>query len=679
MPGGVRAQVVNVVIPVREPGAAEWPPYTPIVDLHVSAPLVGRLLDGRYQVEAIVARGGMATVYRAVDTRLDRVVALKVMHPDLAADDEFVVRFIAEARSAARLSHPAIVAVFDQGDDDGTVYLAMEYVEGRTLRTLLREQGRLSPEYSLDVIDPVLAALDAAHSAGIVHRDMKPENVLVGHDGRVKVADFGLARALTDASNATRGLLLGTVNYISPEQALGEGATPRSDVYSTGIMLYELLTGQPPHTGATDFVVVRSHIEVDVPAPSLVEPAVSTRLDALVRRATAREPLHRFPDAGGFLAEVRLVHAAGGDSALDTMLAGLEPRESAGVSLAEAMTSIVHSSEATAGRTGVVPGSNGQLAKPLRRQSPDLRSAHPTERRRAGPRNRWRGPILLATVLLLAAGLAAGAWWYGAGRYTSTPSLIDLTVEQARTAAEREGLTVVEAEPRFSEVIESGKVVDTVPGPGERILHEGTIELSVSKGPERYVVPDLGELTRTEAEEALGAAGIPVGEIEEIFHDEIPAGVVVSQSAPPGDELRRDMTVSFEVSKGQEPIEIEDFTGRPFADAEKALTDAGFAVAAEEVLDSDLAPGTVISQDPASGTGHRGDEIRLQVAADGQLKIPVPDVVGMDVGAARFLLAALGFDVEVSGPALGREVKAQNPRAGELRELGSTVRLQRGR
>ena len=678
MPGHAWARVVNVVIPVREPGAGRWPPYTPIVDLHVSAPLVGRLLDGRYQVEAIVARGGMATVYRAVDTRLDRVVALKVMHPDLAADDEFVVRFIAEARSAARLSHPAIVAVFDQGDDDGTVYLAMEYVEGRTLRQLLREQGRLSPEHSLDVIDPVLAALDAAHSAGIVHRDMKPENVLVGHDGRVKVADFGLARALTDASNATRGLLLGTVNYISPEQALGESATPRSDVYSTGIMLYELLTGRPPHTGATDFVVVRSHIEVDVPPPSLVEPAVSARLDTLVRRATAREPLHRFADAGEFLAEVRRVHA-GGDSGLDTMLAGLEPREAAGVSLAEAMTSIVHPSEATAGGTSLVPGSNGHVVGPVRRQPQDLESAPRTERRRAGPHRRWRGPILLATVLLLAAGLAIGAWWYGAGRYTSTPSLIDLTVEEARTAAEREGLTVVEAEPRFSEVIAPGNVVDTVPGPGERILHEGTIELFVSKGPERYVIPDLGGLTQTEAEEALVAAGIPVGEIEEIYHDEIPADIVVSQSAPPGDELRRDMTVSFEVSKGPEPIEIEDFTGRPFAEAEKALTDAGFAVVAEEVSDSELAPGTVISQDPASGTGHRGDEIRLQVAASGQLKIPVPNVVGMDVGAARFLLGALGFDVEVNGPALGREVKAQNPRAGELRELGSTVRLQRGR
>jgi eukaryotic-like serine/threonine-protein kinase len=674
--------VVNVVISEREPGVGGWRPYTPDVDLSVSAPLVGRIVDGRYRVEAIVARGGMATVYRAVDARLDRVVALKVMHPDLAADSDFVVRFTAEARAAARLSHPAVVAVFDQGEDDGAVYLAMEYVEGRTLRKLLREQGRLSPGHALEVIDPVLAALDAAHHAGIVHRDMKPENVLVGHGGQVKVADFGLARALTDASTATRGLLLGTVNYISPEQALGEGATPRSDVYSTGVMLYELLTGQPPHTGPTDFVVVRSHIEIDVPAPSLVEPAVSPGLDALVRRATAREPLNRFADAGEFLAELRLARptvGSGVDAGFGAMIAGLEPRETAGVSLHEAMTAIMPSSAGEPpGHTNLIDRTSGRTAAPPRSRPQTPRSAPFAERRRARERSRWRGPLLLSAVLLLAAGLAAGAWWYGAGRYTATPSLIDLTVEDARTAAEREGLAVEEAEPRFSEVIEPGRVVETVPGPGERILHEGTIELHVSKGPERYVVPDLAGLTRAEAEDALGAAGIPVGEIEEIYHEEVPAGVVVSQSAPPGEELRRDTPVSVEVSKGQEPIEIEDFTGRPFTEAEKALTDAGFVVETEEISDSDLPPGTVISQDPSSGTGARGDEIRLQVAASGQLKIPVPNVVGMDVGAARLLLGALGFHVEVNG-AGGREVKAQNPRAGELREFGSTIRLQRGR
>jgi eukaryotic-like serine/threonine-protein kinase len=650
------------------------------VDLRVSAALVGRLLDGRYRVQATLARGGMATVYRAVDTRLDRVVAVKVMHPELAIDDDFVARFIAEARSAARLSHPAVVAVFDQGEDDGTVYLAMEYVAGRTLRQVLREQGRLSPERALDVMDPVLAALAAAHQAGIVHRDVKPENVLVGDGGQVKVADFGLARALTGSSTATRGLLLGTVNYISPEQALGEAATPRSDVYAAGVMLYELLTGRPPHTGPTDFVVVRSHIEVDVPPPSLVEPAVPPALDRLVRHATAREPQRRYADAGEFLAETRLARAEL-DVASDAAVPGLEPRESAGVSLAEAMTTIMPSSAVQpANRTGVVPPPAGGTPAPPRHR-PASAPAAPMQApaRRAARRHRWRGLILFVTVLLLAAGTAVGAWWYGAGRYSATPSLIDLTVEEATAAAAREGLTVVVGEPRFSEVIETGRVVETDPGPGERILHDGTIEIHLSAGPERYVVPDLSGMTTAEAQDALAAAGIPVGEITEVFHDEVAAGIVVSQSAPPGEELRRDTSVSLEVSKGKEPIEIEDFTGRPFTDAQQALTAAGFRVVPEQTSDTDLPRGIVVSQDPASGTGHRGDEIRLVVSASGKVQIPVPDVVGMDVGAARLLLGALGFKVEVQGPAAGREVKAQNPAAGEPVDLGGTVRLQRGR
>jgi eukaryotic-like serine/threonine-protein kinase len=636
-------------------------PYTPFVDLRVSAAPVGRLLDRRYRVEATLARGGMATVYRAVDVRLDRVVALKVMHPELAADEEFVARFIAEARSAARLSHPAVVSVFDQGEDGDAVYLAMEYIEGRTLRQVLRDQGRLSPTLALDLIDPVLAALDAAHTGGIVHRDVKPENVLVGDDGRVKVADFGLARALTNASTATRGLLLGTVNYISPEQALGEMATPRSDVYSAGVMLYELLTGRPPHTGPTDFVVVRRHIEHDVPPPSLLEPDVPPHLDALVRQATQREPAHRFTDAGEFLAAVRLAH---GD--LDPVVPGLEPRESAGVSVAEALTS-------------VVPHASASAPAPVRQPRHASSVSDPIERRPPRQRSRWRGPILFMSVLLLAAGLAAGAWWYGSGRYTATPSLIDLTVDEARAAAAEEGLTVEEAGSRFSEVVDPGLVVATEPEPGERILHDGTIKIYTSQGPERYVVPDVVGMTTAEAEDALAAASIRVDEIDEEFHEQVPKGVVISQSAPPGDELRRDMSVSIAVSKGRQPIEIEDFTGRPFADAEKALTDAGFEVVAEQRADSSIPAGTVISQDPASGTGFRGDEIRLQVSGGEKLKIPVPRVVGMDVAAARLLLNALGFEVEVRNRGVGREVSAQNPRAGQLLELGSTVRLQLGR
>ena len=223
---------------------------TPLTDA-----LVGRLVDGRYRVVGLVARGGMATVYEAVDERLDRHIALKVMHPVFAEDPEFVERFISEARSAARLSHPGIVAVFDQGTDGDVVYLAMEFVQGHTLRQLLRQNGQLGADDALAILDRALDALAAAHRAGIVHRDIKPENILVSADGRVRVADFGLARAVDGSSTLTRGVLLGTVAYVSPEQTLGQVAAPRSDVYAAGVVLFELLTGHAPHTGATDFIV----------------------------------------------------------------------------------------------------------------------------------------------------------------------------------------------------------------------------------------------------------------------------------------------------------------------------------------------------------------------------------------------------------------------------------------
>jgi serine/threonine-protein kinase len=639
------------------------------VDTHVYDAPVGRFLDGRYRVEATLARGGMATVYRALDTRLDRVVALKVMHPELAVDDEFVARFIGEARSAAQLAHPAVVAVFDQGEDDGAVFLAMEYIEGRTLRQVLRDRGRLAPDHALDLIEPVLAALGAAHAAGIVHRDVKPENVLVGDDGRVKVADFGLARALSDASTATRGLLLGTVNYISPEQALGEGATPRSDVYSAGVMLYEMLTGVAPHTGATDFVVVRSHIENDVPAPSSVQPGVPRSVDELVRRATSRDPMRRFGDGADFSDAVRHVRAVTGAA-----VPGLESRDVAGVTVAEALTTAAGPAD-TARRissTTVIPPGPGPVRRPTGREA-----GHAAGRRQARPRRSWRGPLAFTLVLLLALAAAVAAWWYGTGRYTATPSLLNVTVAEARAIAEAEGLTVVEAGEQYSEVVAAGLVAATEPGPGERILRDDAIRLTISLGPERYEVPDLVGLTREEAEQALAAAHIGLGEVDEAFDEEVPKNVVISQGVDAGDLVRRDATVSITVSKGREVIPIEDFTGRPADEAERALSDAGFEVSVERSFDDKVPAGVVIRQEPSSGTGYRGDKVQLEVSTGSRGdKIEVPSVVGMDVDQARQLLEELGFRVQVRGGIFGgRQVQSQNPEAGQVRERGTVVRL----
>ena len=248
------------------------------VDTTLQDPLVGQVLDGRYRIEARVAAGGMATVYRAVDTRLDRVLALKVMHPALAADTAFVERFIREAKAVARLDHPNVVSVYDQGNDGRYVYLAMEYVAGCTLRELLHEQGALSPRAALDILEPILAALGAAHLAGLVHRDMKPENVLIGDDGRVKVADFGLVRAAGTDTTSTSGVL-GTVAYLAPEQIEDGTAEPRSDVYACGVMLYEMLTGDKPHHGGSAAAVLYQHLHEDVPPPSAEVPGLAPGLE----------------------------------------------------------------------------------------------------------------------------------------------------------------------------------------------------------------------------------------------------------------------------------------------------------------------------------------------------------------------------------------------------------------
>ncbi|MDV7223950.1 protein kinase domain-containing protein, partial [Streptomyces prunicolor] len=288
------------------------------MDTTLHDPLVGQLLDGRYRVDARIAVGGMATVYRAVDTRLDRVLALKVMHPTLAADAHFVDRFIREAKSVARLAHPNVVQVFDQGADRSYVYLAMEYVAGCTLRDVLRERGALQPRAALDIMEPVLAALGAAHRAGFVHRDMKPENVLIGDDGRVKVADFGLVRSV-DTNTSTTGAVLGTVSYLAPEQIEGSTADPRVDVYACGVVLYEMLTGQKPHDGDSAAIVLYKHLHEDVPPPSALVPGLAYELDELVATATARTPDLRPYDAVALFGMVREARSALSAEQLDAV------------------------------------------------------------------------------------------------------------------------------------------------------------------------------------------------------------------------------------------------------------------------------------------------------------------------------------------------------------------------
>ena len=440
------------------------------VDTTLQDPLVGQVLDGRYRIDSRIAVGGMATVYRAVDTRLDRVLAIKVMHPSLAVDASFVERFIREAKSVARLAHPNVVQVFDQGNDGSYVYLAMEYVAGCTLRDVLRERGALQPRAALDILEPVLAALGAAHRAGFVHRDMKPENVLIGDDGRVKVADFGLVRAVDTVTNTT-GTVLGTVSYLAPEQIEDGTADPRVDVYACGVMLYEMLTGDKPHDGDSPAVILYKHLHEDVPPPSAAVPGMAYELDEMVASATARTPAVRPYDAVALLAQVRDGRGRLSEDQLDAV-----PPQALAVD---------HDNGDD--RTTVIPralttprplpaheddeASRASLDRTSRFASPP--PPPPSRRRRPGFR---RGPAAIAVAVLLVLGLGAGVWYINSGQFTKVPPLLAKTQTQAEDRLEDAGLEVGKISHAHSDTVKRGTIIGTVtdqsarngPAPAER-------------------------------------------------------------------------------------------------------------------------------------------------------------------------------------------------------------------
>ncbi len=391
-------------------------------------PLVGRVLDGRYRIESFLARGGMATIYRGADLRLDRTVAIKVMHPTFASDPGFVDRFEREARAAARLNSPYAVAVHDQGNDAGVTYLVMEYVPGHTVRDVLRTHGALPPAQALAIIDPVLQALAAAHRAGYIHRDVKPENVLISEDGRVKVTDFGLARAIEGAdSGKTHGLLLGTVAYLSPEQVEHDHTDARSDVYSAGILLFELVTGQVPFTASAPMQVAYRHVHEDVPPPSSIRPGIPVGIDELVLRATRRNPDQRFGDADAFLSAARVQKAQlppaqpWAPSPTDTLVvnreagAGAAAAVAAGAAVAAAGSSSqldapdwVNQRPAAPARPPEPPVAEPAAAGARRR--PGRRTATPTARCRS-PRSATRPHRTLPADLVAAARRSGSGSW----------------------------------------------------------------------------------------------------------------------------------------------------------------------------------------------------------------------------------------------------------------------------
>ncbi|MET9800824.1 Stk1 family PASTA domain-containing Ser/Thr kinase [Streptomyces sp. NPDC006368] len=637
------------------------------MDTTLHDPLVGQLLDGRYRVEARIAVGGMATVYRALDTRLDRVLALKVMHPALATDATFVERFIREAKSVARLSHPNVVGVFDQGADGAYVYLAMEYVAGCTLRDVLRERGALQPRAALDILEPVLAALGAAHLAGFVHRDMKPENVLIGDDGRVKVADFGLVRAVGAATNTT-GSVLGTVSYLAPEQIEHGTADTRADVYACGVVLYEMLTGAKPHSGDTPAQVLYRHLNADVPPPSAAAPGLAVELDELVASATARNPEVRPHDAVALLAQTREARAALGDEQLDLVPPRARATEGGDVG-SENVTSVIArplpSPQEAVRHTS-------RLEMPARHEGQPVRPPHAAPRRRPG-----RGPVTALVAVLLVLCVGAGVWYINSGQFTRVPPVLGRPQAQAEQRLADAGLDVKRVRRDFSSAYERGTIMATDPAPGERIRGNGSVTLTVSRGPEVVKVPDLKGKPLAEARRELTRAGLAPGVVTKAFSQEIGQGSVISTDPEPGTERAPDSAVTLVVSKGA-PVDVPDVTGDPVEVATRTLEDAGFAVqlAADRVHSPEDA-GAVARQSPAEGgKAAKGDTITLTVSK-GPRMVDVPDVTGDQVDDARRELEAAGFQVKVEKtfPFLGDTVSGQSVEGGEQAPEGSTITI----
>ncbi|HEY3535083.1 MAG TPA: Stk1 family PASTA domain-containing Ser/Thr kinase, partial [Pedococcus sp.] len=618
----------------------------------VTESLQGRVLDGRYRVQSHIADGGMASVYLALDTRLDRDVALKVLRRDLAQDEAFASRFRREARSAARLSHPNVVAVFDQGEDEGLMFLAMEYVPGQTLRDVIRAEGPLTPRAALDVITPVLQALAAAHRAGIIHRDVKPENVILREDdGTVKVADFGLARAVTtQTSTASQtGVLLGTVAYLSPEQVERGIADARSDVYAAGLVLFEMLTGAKAFTGDTPIHVAYQHVHGSVPVPSSRVRTVPTELDALVALATARDPDQRPADAGELLVQVRRSRAMLTPGELDRRPEGEQETAARSAStVAVEPTSALPQEPRRRVPPVALPVDHTPTEPPDRALEGRVLPPVPVNRRQSdgGGRGPWRW---LWAVLAVAVIAGAAAWWFlsGPGSPTVVPSgLQGKTFAQAQSALHTAHLDAQEVDS-FSETVAKGRVISTDPVAGAQVRRGTDVDVNISKGPERYAVPDVLKKSAAEARDQIAANKLAVGTTKEAYDESVDAGLVVSTDPKAGTELKRGDKVNLVVSKGRQPIKVPDYTNKPADDAVKGLGELGLKVDATEQQNNDTVPkGNVISQSPPGGTTlFKGDEVKL-VVSKGPVMVKIPDVTGKQADEARQILEGAGFTVE---------------------------------
>ncbi len=622
--------------------------------------LTGEVIDGRYQLTRVVASGGMATIYAALDLRLDRQVAVKVMHPHLAQDEQFVTRFIREAKAAASLSHPNIVAVLDQGWNQGgapCVFIVMELVEGATLRDYLHEQGALPVERALQIMSPVASALAAAHKLGIVHRDIKPENILVSKEGRIKIADFGLARGalLGSTMTAESSVILGSVSYLSPEQVQRGVADARSDVYSLGIVLFEILTGQKPYQGDDPVQIAIRHVNERVPAPSTINSALSPDVDTLVLTATDIDPDKRPRDAGVLLEQIR------------TLSEKLDPRKRQ-LSLELDLPPLpIKQAIREKKSKNSIPAKKEET--PVKREK-----TAPTKKKQLSSRVKRNRRIAAAIAIFLGIGV-----WYtflGPGSKVVVPSLAGLTVKEAKNTLEDLGLNLDISKEEFSEDIPDGKIINSDPAGGGRVSPNGTVGVIISKGQERYSVPTVQGLKLEVAEQLLEENKLVLGEVKEEFSSEIPKGFILRSDPTTGEKIKRNSLVNLFVSKGIEQIELGNYKGKSGEQALNELTESGFDVETKYVFSEDLPVGAVISQTPGAGEADKGSKIILLLSKGSEF-VFVPNI--FSISEAKAVAALKDQDLKVVVKKVGNKktkvVTNVSPKVGTKVKRGSTVTI----
>ena len=620
--------------------------------------LTGELIDNRYLLQRQIASGGMATIYAGLDTRLDRPVAVKIMHAHLANDEAFVSRFIKEAKATAALSHPNIVSIQDQGWNEGgppAVFLVMELVEGSTLRDYLNEKGSLTVEQTFQLITPVLSALSAAHRIGIIHRDIKPENILISKDGRIKVADFGLARNITmgQTMTAESSVVLGSVSYLSPEQVQRGVADARSDIYAVGIVLFEMLTGSKPYSGETPIQIAYRHVNDRIPNIQTIKSEIPTAIAELVYEATAPNPDQRPKNAEDLLNKLREIQAK------------IDPKRRQ-MSLELDLPPIINKKNkrgkvSVTSALGGIKEKTSQLisTKPVSISKPE--DSIRTKKRKISRRVR-RNRIIALFLLIV---LIFGSYQILNAGKISVPSLVGMSQGEAKNDLKNLGLNIQVVEEVFSEDVAKGKIIATKPGGGGKISPAGTVGLIVSKGQERIIVPTLNGLTPDVASGKISDLGLSVGQINESFDMKVASGFVIGTDPKNGSEVRRKSIVNLIVSIGIEQLALPSYVGKGGEQALSELNDLGFDVNVKYSFSDSIFKGQVITQRPErSDLISKGSKIELEISKGSEF-VFVPNVLGKNKNDASVDLENLGLKVSAKGsgkvnnisPSIGSKVK----------------------